>query len=481
MKFTYLILLLPFAIAAFLVVKSVKNNRPSANPTHFSYLEIPIESLDPIHASSTSAQLILNNAFDGLVSWSATNGIQPQIAKRWETSKERREVRFFLDATATFHDGTPVTAFHVQKALHHLIFTPSYYMDHFRVIQSVSAESPEIISIQLRHPSPQLLFLLSGVAAKIVRREKGQIIGIGPFIPYPKANEVVLERAPSYYGAKPRTEQIVFLISTQAEALRRVQSGVLDDVATIPLEGTEIDRADGSWMQQPMWATWLVGFDQRVAPYQDPEIRKEIARHLRSEDFIRRVYPTQTPSIGIVPPGVPGYLDPGVIKPTTSPAIPFRAPKQKLEILIPDSLQRRNEIRDWIQTAMIGSDLRVVPRITSFAEMIRDYAKGKYGAFLLSINAEYPDPGFVLRALRSDSHSNYLGIRSTELDEMLDKMDSPEEMRDVNVWLARENATVNLMHVHHRGWVRKCVSGIETSPISEGYFVYRNVSNTCSR
>ena len=47
---------------------------------HISALQAPIKSLDPIQASDSNTQFLINNAWDGLVSWSMKEGIRPAMA-----------------------------------------------------------------------------------------------------------------------------------------------------------------------------------------------------------------------------------------------------------------------------------------------------------------------------------------------------------------------------------------------------------------
>jgi ABC-type transport system substrate-binding protein len=477
----------PLFIAIFLVGKSVRDNRPSVREVHRSYLEIPVQSVDPLRATSTDAQLIVNNAFDGLVSFSPTDGIQPQLAEKWIVSADGKSILFHLQRNARFHDSVPVDAHAVVQSLTRLLKTPSYFQTHYHSIVGATAVSSSEVRVDLRTRADSVFFLLAGVAAKVVRVEKRRIIGVGPYVPQLSTGEVVLTRDPHYYGRLPPTAHLIFSVLSQTAGIERARQGLLHDLAFIPLDGDEIHRKDGTWKVQPMWATWVIGFDQRVPPFDRRDVREELARHLRSRDFIERIYPGQEEALGIIPLGLPGYLDPQEFRRLSEGDIPGQSPSPaRIEILIPDNIKKRQRIEDWIRTSMLRSPLKVSTRAVPFDAMIRDYAKGKQGAYLLSINAEYPDPGFLFRALRSNSLSNFLGIRDPELDREIDNLETAftvekraKAMRELNLKLVEQTASINLMHVRHRAWVRNCVSGLQTSPVSEGYFNYRELVNRC--
>lgn len=73
--------------AGLLAVAALFLPRASAEPGRFVYrapLQAAVTSLDPIHAVDTNTQLIVNNSFDGLVTWSYRDGLKPSLATHWD-------------------------------------------------------------------------------------------------------------------------------------------------------------------------------------------------------------------------------------------------------------------------------------------------------------------------------------------------------------------------------------------------------------
>lgn len=478
------------AIRIFILLLSVW--LPCQASTHRSVLQYPVRSLDPVQTIDSNGQLVLTNAYDGLVAWDAERGISPALASRWDFDADGLKITFHLRPGARFHDSSRVNAESVRRHFIRIKSSTSYFESHFANLRLVTATEPSTVVFELKRADSQFLQLLAGSAGRIVTRDSmGRWVGSGPFKPSLEddGRKVVLDRDPDYWGPKPPMTRIEFTALSETEAVERALTGRTDDLAVMSLPPNEHPRLldSGRWITQPMWTTWIVGFDQRVPPLDDKAVREELSAALRADDFVQTLFKDQLKASGLIPYGMPGYREW-----TDAPSKPMRRPTPaanpaSFNIEVPDLLAKRAQITDWLTDRL--SRLRLSrPRVinTPFEDMMRRYAKGRIAAFLVGINSEYPDPSFILRALKSNSTSNFLGVRTPLLDAMLEEAEGTSDralqarlLRRVNDHLIDEAALVPLMHVIHHAWVRHCVTGLRLSPIGDGYFDFRSVENTC--
>ncbi|MFW9912762.1 MAG: ABC transporter substrate-binding protein [Candidatus Thorarchaeota archaeon] len=69
------------------------------------------DSLNPILAAEISSWEFINWIYDPLVRWDDNWGIQPCLAESWEWAANGSQLVMHIDPDATWHDGTPFTAY----------------------------------------------------------------------------------------------------------------------------------------------------------------------------------------------------------------------------------------------------------------------------------------------------------------------------------------------------------------------------------
>ena len=88
-----------------------------------------VTALDPAYVSTSEEIMLCRLIFSGLLK-SGSQGLEPDLAERWEISADGKRITFFLNPEAKFHNGNPVTAadvrFSWERALR--IGAPSSYL-----------------------------------------------------------------------------------------------------------------------------------------------------------------------------------------------------------------------------------------------------------------------------------------------------------------------------------------------------------------
>lgn len=459
-----------------------------SDSVHRSSIQLTPNTLDPISAIDTSSQLITINSFDGLVDWNDEFGIVPMLASSWQFDTSKTKVTMKLKDNITFSDSTKFDAnnviFHFNR-----LRKSNYYKSHFSNIKKLVKVNEFTITFFLKAPSSQFISLLASSPARIVKFKNKDIIGIGPFIPsIQKPDFVELKKNYNYWGLKPNVEKIIFRKMNDFEVIHSVKLGELDDTGLVFNSKKRVDFKEGSWLEKRIWSTWIIGFNQRNNSVKDEKVRACLFDAIKSEKFIHDLYPEQKIAYGLFSFGTPGFIQKFENKATKCPSFPRK--KVNIVLQIPSEIENSKEIKKWIENAIfsqnkkIGFQINIVP----FKKIISTYASTNSVAFLLGINQEYADTNFLVRSLKSNSGSNFLGINSVELDNLIKNSENEQDSKirselhkKINTFLISQYSFIPLMHINHFFWHKSCVSGIKLSPISEGYFNYRNVRNTCER
>lgn len=470
-----------------LLVSFLIKERPQFSISHRSYIQTIPQNLDPIMATDTNSQLIVNHLYDGLVSWSLEEGIQPMLAKSWSIKNNGHEIVFDLDERATFSDGSAIVGDDIVRCFRRLIQNENPFQQHFRNLAQIELVDKFRVKFYLKEKDTKFLSLLAGTPALISKMSNtGEQLFSGPYVLSNKiSNKITLKSRLDYYGLPAVTKELHFVTCDPGCTLdQMIKDNQIDD-AVIDSSPKKIKRTgNDKWVSIPMWATWAIGFDVRNHKVFDKSIRLEMARALSSEKFIEEVYPFQSQAFGIIPFGIPGYLKHSLGFEFTKRTTLGNQANVNVDLYIPSEIPNKNEIIQWLGRHTSNLDFQVNIIDLSFSQMIELLGKGKMSSFLLSFNAEFPSPHFFVDAFISSGTSNFYGVKQDVVLDLMKMRDGDQEidsLKRLNSYLVSEAYVIPLMHVVHNAWMRDCVTGIKFSPVSEGYFSFRGVKNSCSK
>src|SRR5262245_33322343 len=192
---------------------------------------------DPSRTYEYTSQMLDQSAYDTLVTVEAPDftKIQPKLASKWEVSKDGTVYTFTLRPGAKFISGNPVTAQDVRfsfRRLKHLKDNPAFFMD---PVKDVEVVNDTTVKVTLDAPDASFLAALAAVPCGIIdsktvmaqggtdaedAKEKDKATdwlnnnsaGSGSYklVSFKQNEEVVLERNPNYWGAKPYFARIIF-------------------------------------------------------------------------------------------------------------------------------------------------------------------------------------------------------------------------------------------------------------------------------
>lgn len=469
-------------------------------------------SLDPAQMDETSSLVVSNLIYDGLLSFTPNLELQGAIAESWSTSRDGKTLKFKLRKNAKFQSGETVTAQDVIHSFERLMAPQSkvysYYdciagADDFHLgksqnVSGLRTNGSEQVEITLKYPFPPFLSVLAGATAKVLPRNVDgpeffkAPIGSGPFRyvkleKKEKITDTILDRFDGYYGDSPKVSRIVLRAMPEKDALIDAKSGQIDDLANFPLNGKEDVFEKGRDVTAPVAATWIIGLNTRLPPFNDPNVRRAFRDSVDTDKFRKLIHPDAIQANGYIPPGLPGYQRSYRHK---ANKVSKSVSQKSIRIAIPEVLAKSDEMKRFFESSLQaqGWNVEVVPM--EWGQLMKGYSDKTLQAFLVSMNMDYPDTEFLVRNFESTNSDNFSGVRDEKVDSLIRKArETQDRVRRQSIYVELVErlhdlaVTVNLFHPRGHYWVSDCVSGFSPDILADVYIDYRTVAlkSDCSR
>lgn len=197
----------------------------------------PDRSLNPLFGSDYTNRVLMSLMYQGLFAVDGKKNVTPILCGSYRVSSDNRTWVFFLDARATYSDGTPVTNEDViatyQKAMEN-----DYYMGRFHHVHSVEETEDGGIAFFLNTSFGNLPLLLDIPIVKASQVESALPLGTGPYILVESAGGAQLQRVPNWWCGEikiPATDLTINLVevSSPAEVRDAFQFGGDNSVSVV--------------------------------------------------------------------------------------------------------------------------------------------------------------------------------------------------------------------------------------------------------
>jgi peptide/nickel transport system substrate-binding protein len=357
-------------------------------------------SFDPLKTNGDNGTLwTIVQIYDQLVEYRPGSFTpQPALAKSWKVSSDGKTITFHL-RTASFSNGTPVTAADVKNCLDRFASpkTDPGFAFLGASIKSTSITNAHTIVLKLKYPDQEILPALAVPTASI----------------YPKASEASLGTAP--VGSGPfalkqfRRGQVTDLVRNQhfwrtgrpyldevkltyvpddTTRILQVRSGQADAAEAVPFSQiAELDKSSGVSVQiAPIVSYDGIFLNQKYAPLTDQKVRQALNYALDKRRIDTAVYAGKA------------QIENSTIAKTqywskTVPAYPFDLTKAKklmseskypkgfkLQLSVPagDSLHESVAVIAKQEWAQLGINVSVTK--VDQGSLFTDYSQGKYQA-----------------------------------------------------------------------------------------------------
>jgi ABC-type transport system substrate-binding protein len=450
-------------------------------------MEIPIQyiptNLNPALSNDTNSQFILNNIADGLVGWSYSEGIYPEIAESWKEVSEGNII-FNIRKDLLDFDGKKLGCKNVLDIFNDSLSTPGPFQSTYKKITKLNCIDSSL-NIKSMMSSKDLLAFLASPQGKIIKFKNNIIkTGIGAFSIEVKNKEIRLFKNKNYYlKSKIFLEEILLKLIPDNEALALFKNKKIDLILLSNLSFSKKDKKSYEDLKSiNLLSTWGVAFNQQIKPYNDREFRQCLIYNSSSIDWVEKFYPNNLPAFGPIPFGQIGYTN-SLVKLYSGKMFPYK----KIEVYIPAELENNKEISNWL-TLNFDKCLsagQVIVHSIPFDEMMKLFNEDKMGAFLMSFNKETISDGLFYKSFYSQGKENFYKNYSKSTEESILRLENSNSKTSIDIGndiaskLAGDGIMVPLMHPVHQVLVRKCISNLILNPINEGYFIIKNIRNSC--
>ncbi len=225
------------------------------------------KTLNPALAQETSSTAVIGDLFSGLTRTNLkTMEPEPDLAERWEVSKDGKVWTFYLRRDVRWSDGTPFTADDVVFTYNEVYYNdkiPSSTRDILTINgRKIKVEKIDRYAVRFTLPEPFAPFL-NALSADILPKHKlerfvregsfttawnvntdpKEIVGTGAWVikEYVKGQRVVYERNPYYYRKDERGNRLPYLhhkvgiiVSDPDTALLKFTNGEADYIGLRP-------------------------------------------------------------------------------------------------------------------------------------------------------------------------------------------------------------------------------------------------------
>ena len=269
--------------------------------------------LDPQDHAETNTEIIVGQAYDGLMDRDKSGGIVEALATDWERV-EAGVARFTLREDVTFHNGDALTAEDVAFSIRRIVFDDvgiaSPQNNDLGVPKPRDADgAPPVeagdgeVTVRFDGLNP-IVFQLFATNGPVVQQswveENSQDYinrnanGTGPFqlANYDSGNEVSFERNPDYWGEEPAvTETTLNASSESSTRVNRLLAEESEIVTNVPPQ--EVSRVESSDVAgiNPVPSTRIIFLQMRydVEPFSNQTFRQALNYAVDVEDIVENV------------------------------------------------------------------------------------------------------------------------------------------------------------------------------------------------
>lgn len=292
------------------------------------------ESIDPALNTTVDGATMIQHLSEGLIKWdndgNGTAKLVPAQAQSWDKSEDGLTWTFHLRDGIKFNDGTPVTANDFVYSWNRLVKPETtaqyeYMLDmvdgYDEKVLKVEAPDEKTFVVHLKNLCPYFEEICAFPSTYPVKKDVVEnndqwtlspetYISNGPYKmeSWDHNQTIKMVKNPEYYDADSYTaEKINFHLKDDHNAIyASYRSGELDFIrAFAPTEEIPNLIASGELNVRPQIGTYFVCFNNKKAPFDNPDVRKAFSLAIDRNFIIEQVTQAgQVPAPAYVPNGI---------------------------------------------------------------------------------------------------------------------------------------------------------------------------------
>ncbi|WP_248307146.1 ABC transporter substrate-binding protein [Devosia sp. 1635] len=260
------------------------------------------------------------NVYEALFQLTDAGTVEPRLVADYTVSEDGLTYTFTLRDGVTFHSGDPLTAADVKHSIERVTAETSQSSRKRSLSTITGIETPDdqTVVITLSQRSISLPYNLSYVwivndaAPDITAAEDGT----GPYqlAEWRRGSALALTPFESYWGEAPSNGGVLFQYFTEATALNNaLLTNAVDIITSVQSPDSLAQFADNPAFTVTEGASTtkeILAYNDRVAPFDNPKVRKALARATNKAQLLNSVWGDYGTLIGsFVPPTDPWYVD----------------------------------------------------------------------------------------------------------------------------------------------------------------------------
>ncbi len=296
-------------------------------------------SLDPALVQGTHESWILENVFEGLMTFDENGKLVEGMTESYEVSDDGTTYTFILRNGITWTNGDPITAEDFEYSWKRALApeTASSYASILYCIKGaeaynagegsaddvlVTALDEKTLEVTLETPIAYFLELTAfytylpinkNVAEKNPdwAKSPATYVSNGPFklVEWKHNDKIVLEKNKDYYNAKKiKLDGInLDILEDQNTAWQRYQGGEYDILVDVPASVINQLKQEGNPELEIglQIGTYYYNINSNIKPFNNPKVRKGLSMAINREAIVEQVTQGgQIPAVGIIPPGM---------------------------------------------------------------------------------------------------------------------------------------------------------------------------------
>ncbi len=444
--------------------------------------------LDPATVEDGDTIDLLEQIYEGLVQWTESSELMPNLAEEWEISEDRLTYTFHIKRGVKFHSGREMTAHDVKfswdRAANPGLASPTVdgymadlvgfrevrekvatEMSGVRVLDDYTLEvrlkEPKVYwPLYLRYPCYYVVDRDVVPADREIRRVE-EVGATGPFmLTELEPKYATLTRFEDYHLGPAKLAEIrrPFVEDAQTR-FAMYESGEMDwlQLERQDLRAVEADpELKKDLLRVPRPAIWYLGFDLvEYPPFAKKKVRQAFAMAVDKEAIINELFQGANELAGgIIPPGVPGYrpdfkglpYDPPRARQLLAEAgYPGGKGMPPLELYYRVDRDDPRLVSERVQLNLkenLGVEVGLRPLEWDYLLDLRN--KGKLPFFHLRWHADYLDPqNFLSFMLHTNARENMLDYSNPEFDRLCDEADREfDQARRIELYHQAEEIAV---------------------------------------
>ncbi|MCS3843321.1 ABC transporter substrate-binding protein [Microbacterium sp. AK031] len=259
------------------------------------------------------------NVYEGLYRLTDDGEVEPLLATDAEKSEDGLTYTVTLRDDVTFHSGKALTSADVKASVEAVTAedSQSARASAFAVISGIETPDEATVVFTLSEPSISFLYnlayiwIVNGEATDLTTTEDGT----GPYTldEWKQGSTLTLTRWDDYWGEAAKNGEVVFNYYTDATAQNNaLLTGEIDLITSIqsPDALEQFDNDSYTISEGTSTTKELLAFNDRVAPFNDPLVRKAIYSAVDTKKLLNSIWADYGTLIGsMVPPTDPWYED----------------------------------------------------------------------------------------------------------------------------------------------------------------------------